>query len=118
MKTLAVLAIAALPALAVAGGAFDGVYFCNTNTGTATYVTVNGQQNGTAILAIPYLVPNQTAYGYGIGAIDSSGNFTGSTMFGLPMSLRFNGTFVGGTLGLRTAAGTSYTASVSCNKVF
>lgn len=114
------IAIAAFaPLSCLAGGAYDGIYFCTTSLGTATYVTVNGQPDGRAVFAIPYTALGQLTYGYGIGVF-SGLTFSGSTMFGLPFRLNFSatGTTATGTIESITTSGAHVVSNVSCAKIW
>jgi hypothetical protein len=108
-----------LPSLGHAGGAFDGIFFCNASGAGLTasnYVTVNGQPDGRAIFAVAAVQQVTPVYGYGIGEI-SGNKFTGSTNFGYPFSLLIDDTSIVGTVTIRWN-GQPVPTSVSCVKVW
>ena len=108
-----------LPSVVHAGGAFDGIYFCNgsaAGVAIANYVTVNGQPDGRTIFAVAAVQEITPVYGYGIGQLNGN-TFSGSTNFGLPFDLLIDGASIAGTVTIRWN-GQAVPTSVTCVKIW
>lgn len=104
-----------------AAGPVDGIYACGVNvfgTTLQSYITINGQPNGTSVFAVIAISSSEPFYGYGIGTATPT-SYSGSTMFGHPFNFTVNpSTFaVNGTIGV-VWNGNFVNATASCAKIF
>jgi hypothetical protein len=119
-KLLTVLALTGCAA-ANAAGPIDGIYSCSVSlNGSAiqSYVTINGQPDGSSIFAVAAVNSSQPFYGYGIGMATRT-SYYGDTMFGSPFNFTVNPSTLAftGTIGVLWY-GRYVNAAAICSKIY